>query len=50
MKTALLLFELISRLKVNLHKHLLIDINVDSSWLNETNLMLGMPIGDKPRK
>lgn len=61
-KATLLILELLSWMKVNFHKSLLLDVNVDVSWLNgEASMLnckmdvlpfkyLGHPIGDHPRK
>ncbi|CAJ2655849.1 unnamed protein product [Trifolium pratense] len=61
-KANLLLFELISGLKVNFHKCLLVGINIDQNWLEEAaNILnckigstpfkyLGLPIGANPRR
>lgn len=61
-KVIVLLFELISRLKVNFHKSLLVCLNVDSYWFNEAALMLncktvmtsfnylGIPVDDNTHK
>lgn len=60
-KTNLMLFEIMSGLKVNFHKSLLDGINISQHWLEEaTNVLnfkigsstfiyLGLPIGDNSR-
>jgi len=62
MKAAFLLFESISKLKVNFNKSMLFGVNVNATWLHEaTSVMrckhgllpfmyLGLPIGGDPRK
>jgi len=62
MKAVLLLFEVVSGLKVNSHKSMLFGMNVNDSWLHEAAvvmhckhgripfLYLGLPIGGDPRK
>jgi len=62
MKAILLLFEVVSRLKVNFHKSMLFGVNINESWLHEAAvvmhckhgwipfLYLGLPIGGDPRK
>jgi hypothetical protein len=58
----LLLFELLSGLKVNFHKSMLVGVNISESWLREAAsalrckvgkvpfLYLGLPIGGDPRR
>jgi hypothetical protein len=58
----LLLFELMSGLKVNFHKSILVGVNISESWLREAApalrckvgkvpfLYLGLPIGGDPRR
>jgi hypothetical protein len=61
-KAVLILFELISGLKVNFHKSMLVGVNIDDSWLVDASLVinckighvpfiyLGLPIGGNPRR
>jgi len=58
----LVLFEVMSGLKVNFHKSMLVGVNVKDSWLNEAAyvlncrvgivhfMYLGLPIGGDPRQ
>jgi mannosylglycoprotein endo-beta-mannosidase len=58
----LVLFELMSGLKVNFHKSMLVGVNIADSWLHEAAsalhcrvgkvsfLYLGLPIGGDPRR
>lgn len=62
LKAALILFEVISRLKVSFNKSLLVRVDVNGSWLIKavtilncktgwlSFLYLGLPIGDDSRK
>jgi len=62
LRAALVIFEVMSGLKVNFHKSMLVGVNIASSWLNEVAsvlsckvgkvpfLYLGMPIGGNPRR
>jgi len=40
-----ILFEIISILKVNYHKSLLVDVNVGESWLLEAAMVLNCKVG-----
>ena len=48
MKVILTLFEVMSGLKVNYHKSMLVGINVDESWVNQTASVLSCKIGRIP--
>ena len=60
MKAVMLLFEVVSGLKVNFHKSMLFSVNVNESWLHEAAMVmhckhgripflyLGLPIGGDP--
>jgi hypothetical protein len=62
LRGVLLLFELMSGLKVNFHKSMLVGVNISESWLREAAsalrckvgkvpfLYLGLPIGGDPRR
>jgi hypothetical protein len=62
LRTVLVLFELMSGLKVNFHKSMLVGVNIADSWLHEAAsalccrvgkvpfLYLGLPIGGDPRR
>jgi hypothetical protein len=62
LRAVLVLFELMSGLKVNFHKSMLVGVNISDSWLNEAAsalrcrvgkipfLYLGLPIGGDPRR
>jgi hypothetical protein len=62
LRAVLVLFELMSGLKVNFHKSMLVGVNISDSWLNEAVsalrcrvgkilfLYLGLPIGAYPRR
>ncbi|PNY13834.1 cysteine-rich receptor-like protein kinase [Trifolium pratense] len=61
-KALLILFELVSGLKVNFHKSMLVGVNVDDNWLFDASyvvnckigripfIYLGLPIGGNPRR
>jgi len=44
-KVNLILFEIISSLKVNFHKRLLMGVNVTGSWLVEVSVVLNCKFG-----
>jgi len=46
LKVVLIMFKVISGLKVNLHMSMLVRVNVDASWLNEATLMSNYKIGN----
>jgi hypothetical protein len=48
LKETLILFELISGLRVNFHKSLLVVINLSDSWLVEASVDLNCKIGQLP--
>jgi mannosylglycoprotein endo-beta-mannosidase len=62
LRAVLLLFELMSGLKVNFNKSMLVGVNISDSWLREAAaalrcrvggipfLYLGLPIGGDPRR
>jgi hypothetical protein len=62
LRSVLVLFELMSGLKVNFHKSMLVGVNISESWLHEAAsalrcrvgkvpfLYLGLPIGGDPRR
>jgi hypothetical protein len=62
LRAVLVLFELLSGLKVNFHKSMLVGVNISDSWMHETVsalrckvgkvhfLYLGLPIGGDPRR
>jgi hypothetical protein len=62
LRVVLVLFELMSGLKVNFHKSMLVGVNISDSWLHEAAsalrckvgkvsfLYLGLPIGVDPRR
>src|SRR4051812_19070438 len=50
MKEILLLFELVSGLKVNFHKSSLIGINIPQTWLEEATNILRCRVGSTPFK
>ena len=62
MRAALVIFELMSGLKVNFNKSLLVGVNITESWLSEAArvlgckvgkipfMYLGLPIGGNPRR
>jgi hypothetical protein len=47
-KAVLILFELISGLKVNFHKSMLVGVNIDDSWLVDASLVINCKIGHVP--
>lgn len=49
-ESVLKLFELISGLKVNFHKSLLVGVNVKSEWIQEAVVNLNCKVGSKPFK
>jgi hypothetical protein len=48
LKALILPFEVISGLKVNFHKSILVGANVSDSWLNEASMVLNGKIGHVP--
>jgi hypothetical protein len=62
LRVVLVLFELLSSLKVNFHKSMLVGVNISHSWLHEAAsvlrckvgnvpfLYLGLPVGGDPRR
>lgn len=62
LRVVLLLFEVMSGLKVNFHNSMLVGVNVSDTWLNEATsvlnckvgnapfVYLGLPIGGHPRR
>lgn len=42
------MFEIISGLKVNFHKSLLVGVNVKESWLLEADIVLNCKVGQLP--
>jgi len=62
LRAVLLLFELVSGLKVNFHKSMLVGVNISNFWLSEATYVLsckvgkvpfvylGLPIGGNPRR
>lgn len=62
LKAVLILFKVISELKANFHKSMLVEVNVVESWMLEGSLVmncrmgripflyLGLPIGGDPRR
>jgi hypothetical protein len=62
LRAVLVLFELMSGLKVNFHKSMLVGVNISDSWMHEAALALrckvgkvpflylGLPIGGDPRR
>jgi len=45
MRVGLVLFEVMSGLKVNFHKSSLVGVNINASWLSEAASMLGCKVG-----
>jgi len=62
LRAVLILFEAVSRLKVNFHKNTLVGVNISDSWLTKAATLLnckmgklpfiylGLPIGGNPRR
>lgn len=48
LKVVLIMFNVISGLKVNLHVSMLVGVNIDALWLNEATLVLNYKIGNSP--
>jgi hypothetical protein len=46
LRVVLLLFELMSGLKVNFHKSMLVGVNIADSWLHETASALRCKVGN----
>lgn len=44
-RVVLVLFEVISYLKVNFHKSMMVGININDSWLNEVAVVLSCKVG-----
>ncbi|GAU50260.1 hypothetical protein TSUD_409060 [Trifolium subterraneum] len=48
LRVVLVLFEKVSRLKVNFHKSMLVGVNIGESWLTEAASVLGCKVGKVP--
>jgi len=48
LRVVLVLFKAMSGLKVNFHKSMLVDININETWLNEADSVLNCKVGRVP--